>query len=147
MTNSNTQTTDLPKGWVEVKLGTLFEFEYGKGLTKKQRNENGTIPVYGSNGIVGFHDEFLVEGPVLIVGRKGAAGEVAISKINCWPIDTTYFVKVSEHLSIDFSYFLLKSLRLAQFDKSTAIPGLNRNHYLCTLRTENSQLGRDLLDR
>jgi hypothetical protein len=36
MTNTNTQPTDLPKGWVEVKLGTLFEFEYGKGLTKNK---------------------------------------------------------------------------------------------------------------
>ncbi|MDD3245677.1 MAG: restriction endonuclease subunit S [Methanosarcina sp.] len=109
------------------KLGDLFEFEYGKGLTKKQRNEIGNYPVYGSNGIVGFHDEYLIEGPAIIVGRKGAAGEVAFEKKNLWPIDTTYFVKVPEYLDFMFSFFLLKSLVLSQLDKSTAIPGLNRN--------------------
>jgi len=112
---------------VNCKLGDLFEFEYGKGLPKKQRNEAGNYPVYGSNGIVGFHDEYLIEGPAIIVGRKGAAGEVAFEKKNLWPIDTTYFIKVPSSLDFMFSFFLLKSLVLSQLDKSTAIPGLNRN--------------------
>ncbi|WP_292388017.1 restriction endonuclease subunit S [Methanosarcina sp. UBA5] len=112
---------------VNCKLGDLFEFEYGKGLPKKQRNETGSYPVYGSNGIVGFHDEYLIEGPAIIIGRKGAAGEVAFEEKNLWPIDTTYFVKVPQYLDFIFSFFLLKSLVLSQLDKSTAIPGLNRN--------------------
>ena len=112
---------------VSCKLGDLFDFEYGKGLPKKQRNETGSYPVYGSNGIVGFHNEYLVEGPAIIVGRKGAAGEVAFEKKNLWPIDTTYFIKVPQCLDFMFSFFLLKSLILSQLDKSTAIPGLNRN--------------------
>ena len=114
---------------VSCKLGDLFDFEYGKGLPKKQRNETGSYPMSctASNGIVGFHDEYLVEGPAIIVGRKGAAGEVAFEKKNLWPIDTTYFVKVPQCLDFMFSFFLLKSLVLSQLDKSTAIPGLNRN--------------------
>ena len=117
----------LPEGWIETKVGKIVEFEYGKGLPKKSRNENGNIPVYGSNGRVGYHDIYLVEGPVLIVGRKGTAGEVCYSEKNCWPIDTTYFVRVSNCLNFKFTYYLLKSLKLKQYDKSTAIPGLNRN--------------------
>ena len=63
----------------------------------------------------------------MIVGRKGGVGEVWLSNKNCWPIDTTYFVRCSECLLTKFIFFLLKSLRLSQYDKSTAIPGLNRN--------------------
>lgn len=88
----------LPQKWAITKLGDLFEFEYGKGLIKKNRVESGSFPVYGSNGIVGYHDEFLVEGPVLIVGRKGAAGAISYSPSSCWPIDTTYFVQGNENL-------------------------------------------------
>lgn len=117
----------LPQKWAITKLGDLFEFEYGKGLIKKNRVESGSFPVYGSNGIVGYHDEFLVEGPVLIVGRKGAAGAISYSPSSCWPIDTTYFVQGNENLFTKFSYYLLKSLNLAKHEKSTAIPGLNRN--------------------
>lgn len=117
----------LPEGWVFTIIGNLLDFEYGKGLTKKKRNEDGKFPVYGSNGIVGYHDNFLIEAPAVIIGRKGAAGEVSYSDKNCWPIDTTYFINNLKCLNIKFVFYLLKSLRLNQYDRSTAIPGLNRN--------------------
>ena len=115
-----------PTGWARAKLGDIYELAYGKSLTKATRNKGGKYPVYGSNGIVGRHDTFLVEGPLLIVGRKGAAGAVSFSAKPCWPIDTTYYVCDSNHIDIRFSFHLFKSLRLNQFDRSTAIPGLNR---------------------
>lgn len=127
MTEEKEKVRELPKGWSNVKLGEIIEFEYGKSLTKSLRNETGVFPVLGSSGIVGYHNEYLVEAPVLIIGRKGAVGEVWFSDKNCWPIDTTYFVIAPQFLSTKFIFFLLKSLRLHQYDKSTTIPGLNRN--------------------
>ena len=118
---------ELPIGWARAKFGEIIELAYGKSLTKAARNAEGDFPVYGSNGIVGHHDAFLVEGPALVVGRKGAAGSVSFSARPCWPIDTTYYVRDSEHIDIRFSFYLLTSLRLNQFDRSTAIPGLNRD--------------------
>ena len=118
---------ELPAGWARTKFGEVYELAYGKSLTKGVRNANGKYPVYGSNGIVGYHDIFLVEGPALVVGRKGAAGVVSLSTKSCWPIDTTYYVRDSGYVDIRFSFYFLTSLRLSQFDRSTAIPGLNRD--------------------
>ena len=118
---------ELPTGWARTRFEDIYELAYGKSLTKVARNTDGDYPVYGSNGIVGHHDTFLVDGPALIVGRKGAAGIVSFSAKPCWPIDTTYYVRNSEHINIRFSFYLLTSLRLNQFDRSTAIPGLNRD--------------------
>ena len=81
----------LPAGWVETNIGEILTFEYGKGLVKSSRDENGSVPVYGSSGIVGFHNSALVKQPCLIIGRKGAAGSVYISTKPCWAIDTTYY--------------------------------------------------------
>ena len=117
----------IPQYWVQTKFGSIIELTYGKGLTKNSRNGEGKYPVYGSNGIVGFHDRYLIEGPVIIVGRKGAAGIPTYAKDNCWPIDTTYYVKNSPAYDLKFLYHLFHSLRLNQFDRSTAIPGLNRD--------------------
>lgn len=118
----------IPKGWVKCTIGTIYDFEYGKALKKEKRNTKGFVPVLGSNGVVGLHDDFLVKGPGIVVGRKGAAGEVTFVKEDFWPIDTTYYVKIkSNQSSVWFSYYLLKAQRLNQFEKSTAIPGLNRN--------------------
>ena len=83
----------LPENWISCRLGDLLAFEYGKSLTKSARSGNGEYPVFGSSGIVGLHDAYLVEGPVIIVGRKGAAGSVCYSEANCWPIDTTYYIR------------------------------------------------------
>ena len=80
---------ELPTGWAKTKFEDIYELAYGKSLTKVAQNTDGNYPVYGSNGIVGHHDTFLVDGPALIVGRKGAAGIVSFSAKPCWPIDTT----------------------------------------------------------
>lgn len=116
-----------PKGWEKIQLGEIIELEYGKGLPKRIRNKDGKFPVYGSNGQVGNHDEFLINGPSIIVGRKGSAGAVHYSNQNCWPIDTTYFVRNFPSLNLKFWYYLMGSLNLQLLDKSTTIPGLNRN--------------------
>ena len=118
---------ELPAGWAETRLGEVYELVYGKSLTKTARNAAGKYPVYGSNGIVGHHDDFLVEGPALVIGRKGAAGAVSFAVKPCWPIDTTYYVCNSEHIDIRFSYYLFTNFHLNQFDRSTAIPSLNRD--------------------
>ena len=118
---------DVPPGWARTSLGEIYELTYGKNLPKAARNARGDYPVYGSNGVIGYHDSFLAEGPLIVVGRKGAAGAISFSAKPCWPIDTTYFVRGSEHIDIRFSFYLFASLRLDQFDRSTAIPGLNRD--------------------
>lgn len=117
----------LPQGWVITQLGQIIDFEYGKRLPESIRDSFGSIPVYGSNGIVGLHSVALVNTPSIIVGRKGGAGEVHLSKTPCFPIDTTYFVRPTKNLDLTFLFNLLKSLQLSRLDRSTAIPGLNRN--------------------
>jgi type I restriction enzyme S subunit len=119
----------LPAGWAETVLGEVLPLSYGKGLTEKNRNNTGSVPVYGSSGIVGQHSQALTSGPTLVVGRKGSVGEVHYSPVPCWPIDTTYFVEATESTNLRFFGYLLKAISLGQFDKSTTIPGLSRDDY------------------
>ena len=101
--------------------------EYGASLPKEKRVE-GPYPVVGSNGITGYHNEYLVEGPAIVVGRKGSAGEVTLIEKNCFPIDTTYYVKQTNptESNISFLYWLLKTLNLPELRGGAGIPGLNR---------------------
>jgi type I restriction enzyme S subunit len=119
------QNSELPPGWIRAKLGDILELEYGKSLPAKQR-EGSRYPVFGSNGIIGQHSEALVGGPVLIIGRKGSIGEVHQSDGPCSPIDTTYFVNDFCGQPIRFWYYRLKALPLAELNRATALPGLNR---------------------
>ena len=116
----------LPHGWVWLKIGHIFEFEYGKGLPKGAASNDGRIPVYGANGIKKYCREAYTEGPVIIVGRKGSAGAVNKVYQSCWPLDVTYFIHPSKFLNFEFVFHLLKSLHLENLAKGIK-PGLNRN--------------------
>lgn len=118
----------IPDDWVEGKISDFIEILYGKGLPKRDR-KGGKIPVYGSNGIVGWHDKAFLEEPTVIIGRKGSVGELNLTKGPSHPIDTTYYIKNKEgcNLDVEFIYFLLKGIDLKSLDRSTAIPGINRN--------------------
>jgi type I restriction enzyme, S subunit len=119
------QPYKVPENWVWTRLGKLLELVYGKSLPEKKRSGNG-FPVYGSNGVVGYHSEFLIEGPVIIVGRKGSYGEVNWYNESGWAIDTTYYVLAKQKINYKYVYYLLKTLNLKKLNRSTAIPGLNR---------------------
>ncbi|MCX7611508.1 MAG: restriction endonuclease subunit S, partial [Ignavibacterium sp.] len=112
--------------WKECKLGDAIELFYGKGLKESDRI-SGLYPVYGSNGIVGFHNTYLVKAPGIIIGRKGSVGEIKYSKENFYPIDTTYYVNLKNNDDMKFIYYLLLTLDLKEMNSHSAVPGLNRN--------------------
>lgn len=111
-------------------VGDLIELKYGKALPAAQRVA-GKIPVYGSGGIAGFHDTGLVDGPGVIVGRKGTAGAVHWSERDFFPIDTTFYVSSrSTSLPMEFAFYMLRNLGLDGMNSDSAVPGLNRSHVL-----------------
>jgi type I restriction enzyme, S subunit len=117
----------LPLNWIKAYLGDVLPLSYGKGLTKENREVGGSVPVYGSSGIVGHHSIALTSVPTIVVGRKGAVGEAHYSPVPCWPIDTTYFVEETQSLYLPFYALLLREKRLDRLDRSTAVPGLSRD--------------------
>ena len=99
-----------------------FPIEYGDGLTKRNR-DSGSIPVYGSNGIVGWHTTALTNGPTIIIGRKGSVGAVHLSTVPCWPIDATYYIdEFPNDFDLIFLYYFLRTQTISDLDTSTAIP-------------------------
>jgi type I restriction enzyme S subunit len=113
----------------QLCLGDVITLEYGRSLPSGQRRP-GSVPVYGSNGITGWHDVALIEGPVIVVGRKGSIGEVQYEPGPAFPIDTTYYALPRPGISADFRYlfYMLRVARLTELNSATGVPGLNREH-------------------
>jgi type I restriction enzyme S subunit len=112
--------------WPEVPLGEICEFKYGRSLPGPLRAA-GPVPVYGSNGIVGAHNEAITTGPAIVIGRKGSFGEVAFSPSPCWPIDTTYYIdRTATKADLRWLAYRLSALGLTGLNRAAAIPGLNR---------------------
>lgn len=112
-----------PEGWGNTKIESLLELAYGKSLPASDR-EKGLVPVYGSGGINGFHNQSLVDGPAIIVGRKGTVGSLYWEHRPCFPIDTVFYVK--SKLPLPYCYHLLETLGLTHMNTDAAVPGLNR---------------------
>jgi type I restriction enzyme M protein len=121
------KTINVVSKWKLEKLGDICSLEYGKPLPENLRTI-GSYPVMGSNGRVGFHNEYYVEGPTIIIGRKGSAGEVILELEKCCPIDTTFYVKLKdENITLFYLFQALKALNLDKLRNGSGVPGLNRN--------------------
>ncbi len=117
----------IPEGWEVKALGELIELAYGKALKAADR-KSGSIPVYGSNGQVGWHDKKLAAGPGIVVGRKGNPGIVTWTHSDFFPIDTTFYVVPRNTTGeLPFLFFALTAQDLPSVSADSAVPGLNRN--------------------
>ena len=118
----------MPKmDWPVKTLGQILELSYGKPLEAKDRDGNGSIPVYGANGVKAYSKKSLVAGPSIIVGRKGSAGELNFCEGPFWPLDVTYYVEHdANETDLSFLHYLLSLMDLPSLAKGVK-PGINRN--------------------
>ena len=118
---------EIPMGWRVQQLGDLIELAYGKAL-KEENRQPGNVPVFGSNGQVGTHNDKLVTGPGIVVGRKGNPGIVTWAPSDFFPIDTTFYIVTKGTCnSLYFLFYALQDQNLASLGADSAVPGLNRN--------------------
>ena len=113
--------------WIECTLGDLVTFQRGHDLPKSQMQE-GQYPVVGSNGIIGFHNEYTTDNPSITVGRSGNVGKPFIYYGKTWSHNTTLYVKDYKGNDPVFVFYFLKTMDLANYAGGSAVPTLNRNH-------------------
>ena len=114
---------DIPESWKWVRLGQLIHIESGKGLTAAQMRP-GTIPVYGGNGITGYHDESFLHEETVVIGRVGFyCGSVHVTEKECWVTDNA-FITTYPQGCIDraFLVYMLRHMDLGQNNNATAQP-------------------------
>lgn len=88
----------------------------------------GDVPVVASTGIAGFHNEYKVGAPGVVIGRSGTIGGGQYITQNFWPLNTTLWVKDFKGHNARYVYYLLKSIDFQRFNVGTGVPTLNRNH-------------------
>ena len=113
--------------WKECTLGDLITFQRGHDLPKRQMID-GKYPVVGSNGIIGYHNEYTTEFPSITIGRSGNVGDPFIVYGQTWSHNTTLYVKDFKGNDPVFVYYFLKTMDLANYAGGSAVPTLNRNH-------------------
>jgi len=129
----------------QKKVFILEEIASSKYITKKKKikfvsflsrgvdlsNENfkdGNYPVYGSNGIIGYHNKFTTKGPCITVGRSGSVGEVNYVDCDFWAHNTALYVCRNYKNDWKFIYYLMIGLDFKSYAAGSAVGTLNRNN-------------------
>lgn len=108
--DSITMTTEqqLPKGWKKYNLFDICQPKQWKTIAVKNLKNEG-YPVYGANGIIGFHNEFNHEKETLLIGCRGSCGEVHISQPKSYINGNAMCLdKLSDNISLHYLYYFLK---------------------------------------
>ncbi|MDN5869792.1 MAG: restriction endonuclease subunit S [Nitrococcus sp.] len=119
----------MTNGWRDTTIGDEVTLQRGFDITRAQQRP-GSVPVVSSGGISSVHDTAMVEGPGVVLGRKGVVGSVYYIDTNFWPHDTTLWVKDFKDNFPRFVYYFFREMagQITGMDVGSANPTLNRNH-------------------
>ncbi len=105
-----------PRGLTKKPLGELIKVKSGQFLPAKAMDSSGQFPVYGGNGINGYHSQFMFDEPVIVLGRVGMyCGVVHYTAPRSWVTDNALYV--AEQSSDLNSRYLAEGLRLANLNR------------------------------
>ncbi len=106
-------------GWKEYRLGDIIQFGNGKERPKTE----GSIPVFGGNGILGWCDKANYDSETIIIGRVGAyCGSVFYQNRPIWISDNALAAKPKAGFSMLFLFYFLKNLQLNNFAEGSSHP-------------------------
>ena len=113
---------DLDNEWPVEPLSEFFEMRNGKSLVATKRQE-GEIPVFGGNGLMGTHNAANAEGLVIVIGRVGAqCGNVHYVTGKVWVTDNAISLQGKKELVPAFYAYFLRSLNLNTMSAGTGQP-------------------------
>lgn len=124
---------------LECKSSTLQESEVC---------EQGTYPVYGANGIVGYLDNYNTESEAVYIIKDGSGvGTVSYVTGKCSATGTLNTLQAKEGYSLQYFYYLLKVFNFEPYKTGMAIPHIYFKNYgkakvFCPSYTEQLQYAR-----
>ncbi|WP_084659097.1 restriction endonuclease subunit S [Thermogemmatispora onikobensis] len=123
-----TEIGEIPQSWKVVRLRDIVTLQRGVDLPI-QRRSPGTIPVVGSNGIVGWHNQALSDEPVpgITIGRSGSVGSLCYLEQPYWPLNTVLYVSDFHGNDPQFIYYWLHLFGFEKYSQGVSVPTLNRN--------------------
>ena len=105
-------------------LEDLASIKYGKNQ-KKILSKNGSIPIYGTGGIMGYGKEALYNKPSVLIGRKGSIEKIRYVDHPFWTVDTLFYTEINTNLVIPhFLYYKIMLLDLKKYNEGTTVPSL-----------------------
>ena len=111
----------VPEGWQRCAVTDLLEIKYGKD---HKTLSDGTIPVYGSGGIMRRVDRVLSSGESVLIPRKGSLNNILYVTGDFWTIDTMFYSIPKNPNVAKYMYLFLSRLDMYSFNIGAAVPSM-----------------------
>lgn len=114
----------VKNGWESSTWGNLATLGYGKALRDYQEVAK-PYRVFGTNGPIGWHDDYLWASEGVVVGRKGAYRGIHYSAEPFFVIDTAFYLRPRDDaplFDMRWAYYQLKDFDINRLDSGSAIP-------------------------
>ena len=111
----------IPVGWRSGTLKEMLDIRYGKDHKKLSA---GTIPVYGSGGLMRLADKALYSGESVLIPRKGTLNNVMRVSGDFWTVDTMFYSVPKCKGAIKFAFHILRNMDLASMNSGSAVPSM-----------------------
>ena len=123
--HENTNIVDgVPEGWEKKSITDVLEIKYGKD---HKLLKEGTIPVYGTGGIMRYVEKSLFTGESVLIPRKGSLNNIMLVGGTFWTIDTMFYSIPKENNVAKIVYFYLKGVDMYSFNIGAAVPSMTVN--------------------
>jgi type I restriction-modification system DNA methylase subunit/restriction endonuclease S subunit len=115
------------------KLGDVVE-NIKTGKNKPSDNKSGSkYPYYGTGGITGYTDEYLVDGSYILTARNGTIGQTIFVNGKSYPSDHMFIIKDTKE-NIKYIHSVLKYLtNLENYAVGTTIKGISKESLVSVL--------------
>ena len=106
------------------RLSDLAEIKYGKNQ-RKVVDDDGSVPIYGTGGLMGYANQALYDKQSVLIGRKGTIDRVKFVDHPFWTVDTLFYTKINDEIVIPkYLYYAMSLLDLMKYNEGTTIPSL-----------------------
>ena len=105
--------------WRIGYLSELVAIRYGKD---HQKLADGSIPVYGSGGVMRFAERSLYEHESVLIPRLGSLHNVIYVNHPFWSVNTMFYTEMKCCNVAKYVYFFLKSQNLVALNAGSAVP-------------------------
>lgn len=140
----------IPEEWRVTKLKYALLISNGKDY-KDIEVEEGGYPVIGSGGVFARARNYMYDGDVVLLGRKGTIDKPLFYSGKFWTVDTMFYSTALNGNNIKFMYYSSLLIPFSYYSTATALPSMTQsdlnNHVLCLPSISEQQKIADFLDK
>ena len=116
---------EIPLDWEVGLLSDLITVKYGKDY--KHLNV-GSIPLYGSGGIMSYVDSVLYDKPSVLIPRKGSLNNILYVKTPFWSVDTMFYSIPKIENVLIYVFKVLSKLDFNSLNVGSAVPSMTTDY-------------------